>query len=96
MSAPRSNRPFSVAVEAGFREDGVWYIDVRATYRDGVPAAGSVLLGRARMAALEGIAREGLRGRSLGATRVHCHLDMGDTAKDLCIGHTVCHPDGLH
>ncbi len=70
--------PFIVSVEAGFTEDGTWLIDARLEWRDGPPPLGSRLLGLGRLALLEGIAREGWRGRALGATRVRVHMEGHD------------------
>ena len=75
---PPESPPFTVAVDAGFAEDGVWVIDTRLAYRDGAPPLGSELIGRGRLALLEGIAREAQRGRSLGAARVRVHLEGHD------------------
>ncbi len=71
--------PFTISVEAGFDEDGIWVIDARLSCPDGmVPPFGSSLLGLGRLALLEAIAREGWRGRSLGAKRVRVHLEGHD------------------
>ncbi len=67
--------PFSVSVEAGFDESGIWVMDARLRWRDGPPPLGSRLLGLGRLALLEGIAREGLHGRALGATKVRVHME---------------------
>ena len=74
-----TDAPFTISVEAGFDESGIWVIDARLTWRDGVvPPLGSRLLGLGRLALLEAIAREGWRGRSLGATRVRVHMEGHD------------------
>jgi len=84
MPYRRSDPRFTVTVESGFSEDGVWTIDARVKYRDGkTPPIGSRLLGEGRLALLAGIAKEGLRGRSLGATRVKVTMDAGDGPVDL-------------
>jgi hypothetical protein len=75
MANEQDALPFTVAVEAGFAENGVWVIDARLAFRDGPPPDGSVLLGKGRLALLEAIEREGARGRSLGATRVQVSLE---------------------
>jgi hypothetical protein len=75
--------PFTVHTDACFDEDGVWQIEARVTYRDRVPGPGDQLLGEARLSLLMGIARQGLRGRALGATRVIVHLDAGDGPKTI-------------
>ena len=71
-------RPFTVAVEAGFTEDGTWLIDARLRFHEGPPALGSDLLGEGRLALLAGIGREVKRGRALGAARVHVHMEGHD------------------
>ena len=84
MSYRRAYPQFIVVVQAGFSEDGTWTIDARVQYRDGkVPRLGSRLLGEGRAALLLGIAKEGLRGRSLGATRVKVLMDAGDGPVDI-------------
>jgi len=65
---------FTIKAEAGFSEDGVWVIDARLDWRDGLPPEGSDLIGHGRLALLQAIAREGARGRALGATRVRVHM----------------------
>ncbi len=84
MSYRRAYSRFTVVVEAGFSEDGTWAIDARLQYRDGkTPPLGSRLLGEGRTALLIGIGNEGLRGRSLGATRVKVTMDAGDGPVDI-------------
>jgi hypothetical protein len=61
--------PFTVTCHAGFDESGFWLIDAQISWRDGPPPIGSALLGRGRLALLRTIAKAGLQGRSLGATR---------------------------
>jgi hypothetical protein len=79
MSYRRTYPLFTVMVEAGFSEDGTWNIDARLRFASGkAPKLGSTLLGEGRLALLKGIAQEGLRGRSLGATRVKVLMDAGD------------------
>ena len=84
MSYRRAFDRFTVVVEAGFSEDGTWTIDARLQYRDGkIPPLGSRLLGEGRTALLVGIGKEGLRGRTLGATRVKVTMDAGDGPVDI-------------
>lgn len=69
---------FTVSVGGAFKEDGVWVIDTAVTYREGLSAERrQALLGEVRVALLKGIAREGARGRALGARRAHVLLDHG-------------------
>ena len=87
--------PFTVSVDAEFTEDGVWIIDARLKFRDGAPPRiGSNLLGEGRLALLEAIAREGLRGRALGATKVEVRLDTGDSIRDVGLMEII--PETLH
>ena len=84
MGTTRAGLPFMVSVEAGFAENGIWTIDARLRFRDGItPPVGSRVLGEGRLALLEVIHREGLRGRALGANRVRIRLDSGDGPVDL-------------
>ena len=69
--------PFTVSIHAGFSEDGVWVIEARLEFRDGVPQTGDQRLGKGRLAHLVEIMREGRRGRSLGATKANSHLNDG-------------------
>jgi hypothetical protein len=78
--------PFTVRVEAAFDENGVWLIDARLKFRTGTPKVGSQLLGLGRLALLEGVAREGLHGRTLGATKVRVHLDVNGDERDFELG----------
>ncbi len=84
MSYRRAYPRFTVTVESGFSEDGVWTFDRRVRFQDGkTPPLGGRLLGEGRAALLVGIAKEGLRGRSLGATLVHVVMDAGDGPVDI-------------
>ena len=84
MTAQGADSPFTVSVQAGFAEDGVWTIDARLRFHDGkTPPLGSRLLGEGRIALLKAIHREGLRGRTLGATRVRVRMDAGDGPVEL-------------
>jgi hypothetical protein len=67
--------PFTITCHAGFDDSGFWLIDARITWRNGMPPQGSQALGEARMAMLIAIAREAQRGRSLGAMKVHVHME---------------------
>lgn len=92
----RSSRPsFTVSVEAAFTEDGIWLIDARLWFREGAPPkVGSNLLGEGRCALLEAIAREGARGRALGATKVQVRLGTGDGIRDVGLMEII--PETLH
>ena len=80
-----ADEPFTITAEAGFGEDGVWVIDARVEWRDGLPPVGSDLMGHGRLALLAAIAREGAQGRSLGATRVRVHMS-GHHTEDITFG----------
>jgi len=77
--------PFTANVNAGFAEDGIWVIDARLDWRDALPPEGSDLIGRGRLTLLAAIAREGARGRALGATRVRVHMS-GHHTEGITIG----------
>ena len=95
MPFRRKYDPFNVSVEAAFTEDGVWLIDARLRFREGTrPKVGSTLLGEGRCALLEAIAREGARGRALGATKVRVRLDTGDDIRDVGLVEII--PETLH
>ena len=69
---------FTTRVTGSLDDDGVWQIDATVTFRDGLdPQPGDKLLGDGRLALLQGIVREGLRGRSMGATQVRVRMDIG-------------------
>lgn len=80
-----NDAPYTVSVESGFSEDGIWVIDARLDWRDGLPPEGSELIGHGRLALLTGIAREGARGRALGATRVRVHM-VGHHTEGVTLG----------
>ena len=78
--------PFTVTCHAGFDDSGFWLIDVRISWRDGMPRQGSRLLGEGRIAMLTAIHREAQHGRSLGAMKVRVHMEghsklLGKTAE---------------
>ncbi len=82
-----ADNPFTFSVEAGFSEDGIWILDARLQWCDGVvPADGSQLLGEGRLALLERIAREAMHGRALGAKSIQLHLNTGDICSDMVLG----------
>ena len=69
---------FTVTVEGAFDDDGAWIIDAKASFRDDMDGvARRALLGDVRLALLEGIVREGKRGRVMGATRSMVLYDDG-------------------
>lgn len=82
--AARVPPDFTVSVEGAFREDGVWLIDAQLRLRDGFGGeARREAIGKGRLALLQGIVREGLRGRTLGADRARVRLDTGDRVMEL-------------
>ncbi len=97
MPEEKKSPPFTAYVDACFDCEGVWRIDAHVVYRDGVvPRIGDDLLGRARLALLAGIAREGLRGRSLGADRVIVYLDAGDGVREIDLDALLDGPRTIH
>lgn len=89
-----SDDPFTVTVEAGFDEDGVWVIDARL--RSTRPLKeGSALFSRGRLALLETIIREERRGRELGALWVRVHLEAGKVVRDLHLGGSLPDLDSI-
>ena len=94
MPFRRKYDPFTVSAEGCFTEDGVWLIEARLRFREGAPKVGSTLLGEGQYALLEGIAREGARGRTLGATKVEVRLDTDVGIKD--VGSIEIIPETLH
>jgi len=76
MSYRRDHPDFTVTVDGAFNDAGVWQIDVVLRFRDDLPAGrGDALVAEARLAAIRGIAQEGLRGRTLGSTSVLLQMD---------------------
>jgi hypothetical protein len=86
MGAVRKDPPYTIHVEAGPRDDGVWLIRATLRYRDGVPADGNPLLGEARLALLGAIAEAGQRGRARGADRCRVVMDTGDGVSEVNLG----------
>ena len=77
---------FTVTCDSHLVANGVWSIDVRVRFRDGQPAPEDVLLGRARLAVIEAMLREGARGRALGATKARVHMEVGDHISNFDLG----------
>ena len=76
--------PFTVTVEAGFNEAGVWIIDARLKFAE-PQGEGSIIFARGRLALVERIAEAGARGRSLGAKHVRVFMaghDGTDAARE--------------
>jgi hypothetical protein len=95
MPFRRKYDPFTVSAEGCFTEDGVWLIDARLRFRGGAPPkVGSALLGEGRCALHEAIAREGARGRALGATKVEVRLDTDVGIKEVGLVEII--PETLH
>jgi len=67
--------PFTLLITSGFTDDGEWLIDI-GVERPEQGSGKEIDLGGLRAAALQAIAAEGRRGRSLGAERVRVHLDQ--------------------
>ena len=76
-------KDFRTEVIGFLGDDGVWQIDATLTFRNGLdPQPGETLLGEGRLALLQGIVTEGLRGRSMGATRVRVRMDIGGEVRE--------------
>lgn len=87
--------PYTISVTARFRDDGVWYIDARITYKT-IPPDDDVVAS-ARLDLLEKIAFAGYEGRYHGACGVHVHFDAGDgRPSDRCVGPDGDHPCSMH
>lgn len=85
---------FTVAVEAGFSEGGIWVIDARLRFI--CPAEeGLAVFSSGRRALLEAIVREEGRGRELGALWVRVHLEAGKIVKDLYLGGSLPDLDSI-
>lgn len=81
---------FTVDVQGHLVTNGVWRIDAKLRFRDGLdPQVGDELLGRGRLALLEGITREGARGRALGATSCRVFLDVAGRVSELALGDLI-------
>ena len=79
MSYRRTYPHFTVTVESGFSEEGIWAIDAHVKFLDGkTPKRGSRLRREGCAALFVGIAQEGLHGRELGATRATVTMDTGE------------------
>ena len=77
--------PFALLITSGFTEDGEWLIDI-CVERPEQGSGKEMDLGGLRVAALQAIAAEGRRGRSLGAERVRVHLDQSILGLDESLG----------
>jgi len=87
-------RKFTVHVEGHLVQSGVWRINAVLRFHGAAPEPGDRLLGEGRLALLEGIAREGLRGRALGATQVRVCMDVAGQISEIDL--TGGTPDLLH
>ena len=96
---PRRNvePDFTVSAEGHLVTNGVWRIDARLTFREGLdPKVAEGLLGEGRLALLEAILREATLGRMQGATSVHLHMDVGGDLRELSLGDFLADPDPTH
>jgi len=79
MSYRHDYMRFTITVESGFSEDGIWAISAQVKFRNGkAPERASSLRREGRAALFVGIAQEGHHGRELGATRATVTMDTGD------------------
>lgn len=66
---------------------GVWRIDGALTFKEGLDVTTrDQLLGKGRLSLVNAIVREGVRGRSLGATAVQVHMDVDGRLSDFELG----------
>ena len=87
MAGKTLNRYFTVNVGGHLLTRGVWRIDGALTFRDNLDAAvHDQLLGKGRLALVNAIVREGIRGRSHGATAVQVHMDVDGCVSDFELG----------
>jgi hypothetical protein len=97
MSIIARGPPFIVHFASCFpEEDGVWQIDARVSYRDGVPYFGNHLLGEAHTSLLMGIVREGMRGYAAGAALMMVHLDSGQSITEIEFDELLVGPSTVH
>jgi hypothetical protein len=88
------DRDLTVTCHGHLVANGVWRIEARVRFRGDVnPRPGDEFLGRGRLALLEAVAREGARGRALGATSVRVRMQVGDDVSQFDLGHV---PDLPH
>ena len=81
-----SEKPFTVSVDGALDEAGDWVVTATATFAEGADRA--ALRDQVRVVLLQGIIREGLKGRALGKKVARVILDEGN-------GPQVVHPSVL-
>jgi len=87
MAGKKVTRYFTVDVGGHLLTKGVWRIDGALTFKEGLDAAvRGDHLGRGRLALVNAIVREGLRGRSHGAKAVQVHMDVDGLVSDFELG----------
>jgi hypothetical protein len=87
-----ANPPFSVTIQAGFDHDGIWAIDGRVTFTDGLDTK-SPFFGQGRRAVLDAILQAERRGRALGALWVRVHMEVGSIVKHFDVGQPLSDTD---
>jgi hypothetical protein len=95
MGQPHKN--YVVHVDGHLVRNGVWKIDAKLRFRKGTKLTlGERLFGEGRLALLDGIRREGLRGRSHGATSVRVHMDIDGEVRDIALGDLIDDSETTH
>lgn len=81
------NHDFNLSVQGHLVTNGIWRIEARLRFRDGLdPQPGDDLLDDGRLALIEAILREGQRGRALGASACRVLLDLNGDVRDVELG----------
>lgn len=79
-----------VTIDSRFVAPQVWRIDATLRFGQGLaPQPGDELYDRGRVALVEAIVREGIRGRALGATTFRARLDASGTIQEFDLGSTL-------
>jgi hypothetical protein len=83
MTINRNPPQFTLSTQGAFNESGVWMIEARLRFgRRAARQVGTALLAVTRVALMEALKREALRGRVLGASVIRVHLDAGGHVTD--------------
>jgi hypothetical protein len=93
----RGSPQYSISTQAAFNEEGVWMIEARLRFgRRAARQVGSALLGETRVALMEALSREALRGRVLGAQVIRVQLDAGGHVTEFGFDDRMLDGDFLH
>ena len=97
MGQKTAHKNFIVHVEGHLIRNGVWQIDAELRFKKGTKVTlGERLFGEGRLALLQGIVREGARGRSLGATSVQVCMDIDGEVREMSLGDLMPDLDRTH